>query len=98
MHFAPPKTLSFGQGYDLGYALTNGVILIVFGITTAPYIFFPSIFADLDAEREFVSHELKQAGKTEHDQKVRHVKPQISINFLINQFFADGEACVISTK
>ena len=58
----------------------------------------PTIAPDLDAEREFVLRELKQAGKIEYDRKVRLVKPQIGINFMENQFFTDGKACVISMK
>jgi hypothetical protein len=51
-----------------------------------------------DADREFVLRELKQARKTEYDRKMRLVKPQIGTNFIGNQFFTDGEACVISMK
>jgi hypothetical protein len=58
----------------------------------------PTIAPDLDAECEFVLRKLKQAGKTEYDRKVRLVKPQIGINFIGNQFFTDGKACVISMR
>ena len=58
----------------------------------------PTIAPDLDAEREFVLHELKQAGETDHDRKVHLVKPQIGKNFLGNQFFTDGKAYVISME
>jgi hypothetical protein len=58
----------------------------------------PTIAPDLDAEREFVLHELKQAGETDHDRKVHLVKPQIGKNFLGNQFLTDGKAYVISMK